>query len=577
MATDTLKIIVEADAAMATRVLKDLETQANNTEGGGSKLKAKFAELRDFMQGPVRAFEMVAGAVKSIATAYDNVMMKAADFEASLSNAISVIESQGGLTAVSMKDVLAIADRLSKTTLFEDEEIIKAASIAATFKTIGRDIFPGVIEASAKLATVMDTDLNTAVKSLGLALEDPINNYSSLSRAKVKFTDDEIKMIKQLQEEGKLHEAQQILLDKVNDKLGNAAVNAANTATGSYKNLKKTIGELGESAGKIVGAFSDTKGINKVLSEQVAWGEAYALRETIKKMNKQGQEITRGYAEAYSYQLEQFINEFGEESGKIQNAKTKAAIKEAKELLKQLRNIIEESNKAINDPSLKFRIGSGTGARSSTSSWFNIGQQMGGTGSGRYTGEMTSTADSIDKAIENMREFNDETEKGNTLLTDLASVARTSFADVFSALGQDLADSEDGWKNFGKAGLSAIAAIIEAFGSQMAIMATAAWAAVFAGDLSKIPGAVAATAGAATAYTAAGAVRAIPMAEGGYIPPRPGGTLALVGEAGRGEYIVPEGKGMGGNINIYVGGSIVTEKHLMALGAMGARRAGRRF
>ncbi len=41
------------------------------------------------------------------------------------------------------------------------------------------------------------------------------------------------------------------------------------------------------------------------------------------------------------------------------------------------------------------------------------------------------------------------------------------------------------------------------------------------------------------------------FAQGGYVPATPGGTLALVGEGGRGEYITPEGQG-GGETHLHV-------------------------
>jgi hypothetical protein len=575
MATDNIKIVVDADAETARRVLKGLSEDADKAEGSGGKLKAKFAELRDFMQGPVRAFEMVAGAIRSIAGAYDDVMGKAAEFDLALANAVSTIEEQGGLTAISMRDVMKVADELSKTTLFEDENIIQASAIAATFKTIGRDIFPEVIRQAANMATLMGTDLNTAIKQLGVALEDPIQGYSALSKAKIKFTDEEVKRIKVLQESGKLDEAQALILDKIADKMGNAAANAASTATGKYQNLKKAMGEVEESAGKMLGAFTGDKGgVVQLLGEQSSWWESLALRETIKQMNKNGQAITANYAEAWAAQLGTFITEW---TGKINisnRAKVEAAIKEAQELLRQLKNIVEETKNVGKDPSLNFR---GMGAQGSSGSWFHVGENMGG---GKYTGEMTSgnTATEIASATTNLVEFNAEAEKSNELMTDLKNIATSSFESIFSALGKDLADGEEGWKAFGQAGLNAVAAVVEAFGAQMVIMATAAWAAVIGGDLTKIPGAIASTAGAAAAYTTAGAIRAIPMASGGEgIVRSP--TAFIAGDAGP-EFVHFGGAGGGsgyGNVTIHVHGSVVSERQVMAIAAAGSRRSGRRF
>jgi phage-related protein len=54
---------------------------------------------------------------------------------------------------------------------------------------------------------------------------------------------------------------------------------------------------------------------------------------------------------------------------------------------------------------------------------------------------------------------------------------------------------------------------------------------------------------------------ATPMATGGYVPPRPGGTIARLAEAGEGEFVVPASK-MGGvtvNLTINTGASVVDD------------------
>jgi hypothetical protein len=91
------------------------------------------------------------------------------------------------------------------------------------------------------------------------------------------------------------------------------------------------------------------------------------------------------------------------------------------------------------------------------------------------------------------------------------------------------------------------------------------------------PRAIAAGIGAAAALTAAGAIRAIPLAEGGIVPARSGGTLALLGEGGRDEAVVPLGRGGFGTTIIHVHGSVVSERQVMAIAAAGSRRSGRRF
>jgi len=101
----------------------------------------------------------------------------------------------------------------------------------------------------------------------------------------------------------------------------------------------------------------------------------------------------------------------------------------------------------------------------------------------------------------------------------------STMAPVLKELGNALIDQEAGWDGFKDAAKNAIATVIEAFAAQWAVMATAMWAAVFAGDLTKIPAAAEYTAASAAGYIAGGAIRA--MKGGGYAT-----GLTLVGEEG---------------------------------------------
>jgi SLT domain-containing protein len=84
------------------------------------------------------------------------------------------------------------------------------------------------------------------------------------------------------------------------------------------------------------------------------------------------------------------------------------------------------------------------------------------------------------------------------------------------------------------------------------------------GQFWQAPGIAAAIGQSGLIHAGAGAIRAIPMAEGGIVMPRPGGTLAQIGEAGHPEAVIPLDRMRGGmgNITINVAGSILTERDL---------------
>jgi len=87
----------------------------------------------------------------------------------------------------------------------------------------------------------------------------------------------------------------------------------------------------------------------------------------------------------------------------------------------------------------------------------------------------------------------------------------------FSDVGAALVEGESGWKAYGKAGLYAVASMLDALGAYMAAQAAAGLAAAFFSfGASTIP-VPAALLGSAAAYTSAGVIRSLAgnLAEGG--------------------------------------------------------------
>ncbi len=149
----------------------------------------------------------------------------------------------------------------------------------------------------------------------------------------------------------------------------------------------------------------------------------------------------------------------------------------------------------------------------------------------------------------------EEVEKETKAFEDLkaeylqyTNLVANSLGPVFEAFGTALAGTTDGWKAFARAGLDSIAAIVDGLANMGLVEAAKEAAAAFASypDVvgMGIHGTAAVQYGAAAALgkATAGLIRAIPipMAEGGYIPYRPGGTLVQAAEAGNGEWYLPD-------------------------------------
>jgi tape measure domain-containing protein len=161
-----------------------------------------------------------------------------------------------------------------------------------------------------------------------------------------------------------------------------------------------------------------------------------------------------------------------------------------------------------------------------------------------------------DEYIKKIQESRDETQ----ILVDMAETWRDAWGNAWESVGQALVSGEEGWKSLGKVAVNTISGILEALGKELTIRAIKA---LFEGN---IAGAALAGGGAAAAYIAAGAVKAIPMAEGGSgVVTKP--TLFLAGESGPEPYAFggahnKRGMSLGNNVTVHVHGSLIREREL---------------
>lgn len=208
---------------------------------------------------------------KAAVNAYNESALAAAKLNA-------VLKSTGGVAGQSAEEIQALAANLQKTTTFEDDATIAAASLLATFKSVTGQNFEQAIKTAQDLATIMGGDLNGSVLQLGKALEDPERGLVALRKSGVSFTQSQIEGIKELISEGKKYEAQQLILKEVNSQVGGAAKAAGDTAAGAWTKAANAAGDfmevLGSGTEKTKGFASGLENYFSVLTD--IWGSEAA-------------------------------------------------------------------------------------------------------------------------------------------------------------------------------------------------------------------------------------------------------------------------------------------------------------
>lgn len=252
-----LVIAVEQDGVVtALKNLDDLAKVGKRAEESAGGLMAKFRDLQSFMQGPIAAFQttkQVIGAVVGVGREMVDQYMEGAR---AMVQVEQIIKSTGGAAGVSVGQVEALAESLSKLTGIDDDKIAQAAAVMLTFKNVGSGVFDQAIESAADMSTVMGTDLLSATTMLGKALNDPIAGMSALGRVGVQLSATQEKQIKDFMKVNDLASAQAIIMQELQTEFGGTA-RAVGEQLGAFDKLGVSWGNLmGKMGGSITNILS---------------------------------------------------------------------------------------------------------------------------------------------------------------------------------------------------------------------------------------------------------------------------------------------------------------------------------
>lgn len=135
------------------------------------------------------------------------------------------------------------ADALSKVTRYSKDTVYAGEAVLLKFKSIGMDVMPDAITATADLAAKMGIDFPAAAQAMGRALEDPAAGIGRLNMQFGLFTKEQLKSIEAMAKQGKTAEAQKAILDALNKTVGGLAEDMGDTFAGKLAILNNTLDE----------------------------------------------------------------------------------------------------------------------------------------------------------------------------------------------------------------------------------------------------------------------------------------------------------------------------------------------
>ena len=294
---------------------KDIQVATDKASNSAKSFQDRFRRASQSIaaiQGPLGP---VAGRLTSLGTIIGNIGFKAAATtlavaalafglgkmvaagaraERQFKRLEGILKATGGAAGLSLLEIENLAANIGIETLASTQEIRDAAGVLLTFKSITGETFKEALRLSQDLAEVGFGSAKSAAVQLGKALEDPAVGLSALKRVGVSFSEEQKELIQTLDFVGKKAESQAIMIEALNEQVGNAGVEAAGGLAGALDTLNEEFtiflenNFLTELALTIVTGL--LKGVNKLFGDfesKIRGLSEAGLKEELAEINKQ--------------------------------------------------------------------------------------------------------------------------------------------------------------------------------------------------------------------------------------------------------------------------------------------------
>jgi len=246
-------VAVNLDARNATqnaaRFKKEMDGAANSIKRTDRAAATATANIQRFgiafrsVVGPLVA---VTGAVTLLSRSLNVLGERQAD-AAALENGLKKL---GGRSADLIR-LQAVADKLGKQTLFNQEDFDRGFALLTSFQSIAVGSYERVAKAAADVAQITKQDVNSSLLQLAKALQDPEKGLTALARSGTQFSETQKKLIKELVASGDLLKAQDFILQEIEKQYGNAAAAAGSAGyAGAVDSLQESFRDFQERLAK---------------------------------------------------------------------------------------------------------------------------------------------------------------------------------------------------------------------------------------------------------------------------------------------------------------------------------------
>lgn len=256
--------------AEATRELERAQARAGRE---AAEHASRIGAVRDAMSSGARqvlgfaaayislnaAFNLAQKGLSLVSSGIKSMFASGSDEEQALAQLEAALASTGhaaGLTAQQLRDM---AESIGRDSLLTGEQILAAQTRLLSYTDIAGTEFPRALQLVIDQQQRLGISAEQSAEIVGRALQSPAEAMATLGRQGFKFTEQQKRMLLQLERTGDKAKAQAVIMDMMTEAYGGAAAAAR---MGTFKGLLKTIGDQFDDFGKKVsasGAFEYVK------------------------------------------------------------------------------------------------------------------------------------------------------------------------------------------------------------------------------------------------------------------------------------------------------------------------------
>jgi len=241
-------------------------TATDETGRALASVRRGFEQVESAISTVGRAAAGLAG-IAAAAMSVGAFARAASEAEQASNRLTAVIRATGGAAGKTKQELDAMADSMAESSIFDDEAIRNAQATLLKFGGIQGEVFNRGMALAADYASFTGGAIEDAAQTIGKALQSPEEGVGALERQIGKLDYTQKENIKTFMDQGRVMDAQKVILDALGKKIGGTSDLINSGLTKELANLKKNVGETFEALGKTGAVDTGLKVINSALKD----------------------------------------------------------------------------------------------------------------------------------------------------------------------------------------------------------------------------------------------------------------------------------------------------------------------